>query len=83
MAHQILSHGQDVDDIYLQYSREDRLGHDGSTGLYYAFVHNVQFAEARRDCEPSIRELDYGCFIRAYILAALQTLTMCVCGQGC
>ena len=83
MAHYILSHGQVLDDIYFQCSRQDRLGYDGSTGLHYAFVHNVQSAEAGRDRKPSIHELDHGCFIRAYSLAALQALAVCVCNQCC
>ena len=49
MARQILSHGQDLDDIYIQHPRQDWLGYYGGPWLHHAFVHHVQSAEAGGD----------------------------------
>lgn len=49
MVLQVLSYGQDLDCIYFQHPRQDRLGYYGSAWLYHTFVLDVLSAEAGGD----------------------------------
>ena len=49
MARQVLSHGQDLDRIFLQCPRQDWVGYYGGAWLHHAFVLDVRSAEAGGD----------------------------------
>ena len=49
MARQILSHGQDLNGIYVQPPGQDRLGYYGGAWFHHATVLDVRSAEAGRD----------------------------------
>ena len=49
MARRLLSHGQDLDRIYVQHPGQDWLGYYGGTRFHYAFVLDVRSTEAGGD----------------------------------